>query len=88
VEEVQDQDDAECGRNHNTAKLRAGWFNIFSPELAMNGMPPADDAVFIFAECKALICEHMNTMGDVKTLQMGIRNTEFPEWVCGSSTLA
>jgi hypothetical protein len=32
TQQVQDQDDAVCGRNHNTLKFWAGWINIYSPE--------------------------------------------------------
>jgi hypothetical protein len=88
VQEVQDQDDAEYGRNRNTAKLRAGWFNIFSPELARAGMPPADSSAFIFSEHKTLECRYVNTMRDIKTPQMGTPDAEFPAWVYSSDAIS
>jgi hypothetical protein len=56
IQRVQDQDDFAYGRNHNTTKLRAGCINIFSPELARNGMPPADTSTFVYGEYTSIEC--------------------------------
>jgi hypothetical protein len=87
TQQVQDQDDAVRGRNHSTLKLRAGWINIYSPELATNGMPPADAQPFVRGEHTSIQCQHLNTMGDAKTPQMGHASTEWPSWVCSSETI-
>jgi hypothetical protein len=57
IRQVQDQDDAVCGRNHNTLKLRAGWINIYSPGRAMTGMPLADAQTFVRGEHATIQCQ-------------------------------
>jgi hypothetical protein len=74
VQDVQDRDGAKYGRNHNPSKLRAGCFNIFSPELAKNGMPPADNSVFVFSECEKITCRYLEYHGGYRNPSDG--NTE------------
>jgi hypothetical protein len=87
IQQVQGQDDVVCGRNHITTKLRAGWINIFSLDLAMNGMPPADTWAFVHGEHTLIQGQYLNTMGDVKTPQLGDASTEWPSWVNSSETI-
>jgi hypothetical protein len=64
--------------------LRAGWINIYSLALALNGMPPADSMAFAHDKHTSIQCRHLHTMGGMMTPQMG----HAPSWVYSSETIA
>jgi hypothetical protein len=75
-------------KNQNAAKLRVGWFNIFSPELAERSVPLADNRMFITTERKVVACQYVNAMEDMRTPQMGTPNKEYQEWVFSTDALS
>jgi hypothetical protein len=50
-------------------------------------MPPADTSTFVHREYTSIQCQYLDTMGDMKTPQMGSPVADWPTWVYSSETI-